>query len=274
MLQSFSAYLATTELSPRTQRAYTDALSVFAKWFAATNGHALSRENLTSIDAREWRQSMMAAMQAPATINARLAALRYYAAWCQIPISVRSVKQQSLAPRWLDRLEQARLLREAERAANAPGTDLQKAAARRTHAIIVLLIHTGLRIGELTTLQPADIESSERSGTLTVRADVGKGGKARAVALNKDARLALASLPLPLGLSARSVQLAIAELARRAGVKCTPHTFRHTFAHNLIASGGAEAQAQALLGHTDPRATRRYTTPGQAELQKAVELME
>jgi integrase/recombinase XerD len=53
---------------------------------------------------------------------------------------------------------------------------------------------------------------------------------------------------------------AVRKLARDAGVTkhVTPHTLRHTAATLALAGGAPLHKVQDMLGHADPRTTRRY----------------
>jgi len=291
---SFRAWLADQGRSRQTIRAYTSDLKHFADWFNQTNGQALTPNNLTAIDAREYKQWLLQQKAAPATINRRLIALRIFAdfAISQGHIStnpltnIKPIKQQALRPRWLEKTQQAALLRESEKSINAASAGDRRARATRDHAIVVFLLHTGLRVAELCALVRSDVQIGKRSGAVNVRD--GKGGKARRVPVNAAARDALRAWVLipsqsdsMFGVQPRQVEKLIAELGRRAGVAVTPHTLRHTFARNmrntLIAHKGRHVTLEelaALLGHEKISTTVRYELPGEADLQQAVEAME
>jgi site-specific recombinase XerD len=69
-------------------------------------------------------------------------------------------------------------------------------------------------------------------------------------------------------LSARGIQLAIARLGRRAavGTRCSPHTFRHTFARGYLVNGGDVFSLQQILGHATLDMVRRYVSLSEADL--------
>ncbi len=65
----------------------------------------------------------------------------------------------------------------------------------------------------------------------------------------------------------------LGELGRVAGMGVTPHTLRHTFAKNLIDRGVPIDQVATLLGHSSLNTARIYTTPSEADLERAVGLV-
>ena len=183
-LNAFTQFLKDAGKSERTSSGYIADLGIFARWFEQTNGEALHPDNLTPTDVREYKQYLLNIQKAKAiTINRHLAALRSYAAWAKTtgsavynPVEgIKGVSQQKHAPKWLDRKEQAAVLREGERRVQAAKTEPAKRQAIRDHCILVVLLNTGLRVSELVGLEIEDITLSERKGELRVRA--GKGTK-------------------------------------------------------------------------------------------------
>jgi len=285
-LNKFAAYLQQQDRAEKTIQGYLCDLESFARWFQQSNGEKLTDKNLTPTDAREYRQWLVGRDAAPSTINRHLATLRVFAQWSGIPIEVKGVEEQSLAPRWLDKKEQAALVRETEKVINAAQTEAAKIQGLRDRAVVLLLLNSGLRISELCDLSINDVELSDRKGKLIVRQ--GKGSKKREVPLNGPAREALKNWMKVRAkgdaifegkrgdrLSPSGAYRRLAELARRADIKgVSPHTLRHSFGKNLIDAGVGLERVAALLGHSNLNTTRIYTTPGARDLEKAVEQLE
>jgi integrase/recombinase XerC len=144
---------------------------------------------------------------------------------------------------------------------------------KRDRAILELLYGTGLRVGELVSLDIGDINSS-----CEIRV-VGKGNKTRILPVASKAQTALSSYvdvrqqmakqindeALFLNnrgkrLTSRGVQRllkqAVLSIAGASGV--TPHSLRHTFATHLLESGADLRSIQELLGHSSLSTTQRY----------------
>jgi site-specific recombinase XerD len=285
-LNNFVAYLRKQDRALKTIQGYVSDLGSFARWFHQINGEKLTDKNLTDTDVRLYRQWLVERDAAPSTVNRHLATLRVYAEWIGIPVTVKGVEEQSLAPRWLDKKEQAALVRETEKVINAAQTQAAKIQGLRDRAVIVILLNCGLRISELCDLSINDVELSDRKGKLIVRQ--GKGSKKREVPLNGPAREALKNWmkvrvkgdALFAGkrgnrLSPSGAYRRLTELARRASIKdVSPHTLRHSFGKNLVDSGVGIERVAALLGHSNLNTTRIYTTPSARDLENAVEKLE
>lgn len=310
-LSAYTEHLQHQDVSPHTLRTYLSAVRNFARWYKHSNGEGLTPEKLTPSDIREYRQYLVTVKRAkPNTVNQHLAALRNYAAWAKAAGHIQSdptngvrwANSQKLAPRWLDKREEHAILREAERALNAAQTDHAKFLALRDHAILVMLLNTGLRVSELCALDLSDLELSERKGSVVVRS--GKGGKRRVLPLNANAREALrawlkerAALSLSKGdalslskggeeagalfldrngkrLTPAGLHRRLVQLGERVNVELHAHTLRHTFAKRLVDSGVTLEKVASLLGHSNLNTTRIYITPGERDLERAVEVLE
>jgi len=289
-LNAFETWLREQDRSPATVRGYLADLRAFAGWYEMTNGRALRVEEITPADVREYRGWLQAVRKAgPATVRRHLMALRAFCRWAQDAgrigadptARVKAPVEAHLSPRWLNRREQYALVRELERAVVSADTPLRRSRAIRDRALVLLLLHTGLRVGEVCALEAGDVQIGERSGWVQVRG--GKGNKDRRVPLNREAREALkawlaergeGASALFGGLTPSGVQRRLAEIGRRAGVEVHPHALRHTFAKRLVDGGVGLPEVAALLGHSSLNTTRVYVTPGERDLERAVGVLE
>lgn len=301
-MDDFAAYLREKDRSESTITGYLRDLRLFAQWFHETNREDLTPEAVTPLDVREYRDHLVNhRKQSGATVNRKLAAVRAWLDWAVegglIEINpaknIKGVKLGRPQPRWLTRKETYALLRELQKAdqlamARAEG-DLKHPAvvqARRDAAVVALLLHAGLRVGELVALEMGDVEVSERKGQVMVR--YGKGGKQRPVPLNSDARKAVsdwlevrqgAGDHLLLGksgtpLSERGAQYLVCKYAKAARLDgCSPHTLRHTFGKSLVDAGVGLEQVATLMGHESLETTMIYVTPSTQDLANAIELV-
>jgi integrase/recombinase XerC len=285
-IEAFVAELRRQDASPATVRNYAADLRAFARWFRDSVGEDCGARAVTPTDLREYRGYLRTVeRKQAATINRRLAALRKFFVWAKgagkitdLPTeSVKGVPAAPRTPKALAKREVDRLVREAERHGN-----------KRNLAIIQLLRHTGLRVGELCNLRLGDVVLSERKGEVLVRG--GKGNKDRTVPLNNDVRRALASYKdvrptvaddhLFVGqrgepLKPQGVQQVVAKYARRAGLpEVTPHVLRHTFAKHVLDAGEDLATVQRLLGHERLETTAIYAQPTARDLEAAVRRLE
>jgi site-specific recombinase XerD len=285
-IDQFLEELRRQEKAPNTIDSYRYDLVLFSRWLDATNGEPLQAHSITPTDLREYRSFLLTVeKRSPATINRRLASLRAFFQWAraeglcrEIPTDqVKGIQSSPRAPRSLPKKDVDRLIRQVEQSSN-----------KRDLAILQLLRHTGIRVGELTALRLSDVTVSERKGQLVVRS--GKGSKYRGVPLNADARKALndylAVRPkstsdfLLLGrrsdrLSPRAVEKTVLKYAHQAGLEdVSPHTLRHTFGKSALDAGVDLVTVSRLMGHERLETTAIYTTPSPQDLEKAVARLE
>lgn len=300
MLERFGNELAAAGASGNTVANYRSQLKGCTRWLAQRRGGEDSCV-ATLADLDEYRRNLAERCR-PATVNLFVYAARAFGRW--------AVKQGLAAtdpaaglrcqaegpepvPRWLTGEEQRRLVHAVQREAAAGNTEHGRQRAVRDMAVLLLMLHAGLRVGEVVALRWEDVELSARRGRVTVRA--GKGGKCRQVPLNAEVRRALlwylevrGQDPGPVfpgagggGLTTRAVTGMVSRYARAAGVAANPNVLRHTFCHELVERGGVALDSVAILvGHTtldgrpNVRTTMRYAVPRERELERAVESIE
>ncbi|MDR2220964.1 MAG: tyrosine recombinase XerC [Methylobacillus sp.] len=146
--------------------------------------------------------------------------------------------------------------------------------AQRDHAMLELFYSSGLRLAELVSLDPDDLDLNEAIVTVT-----GKGNKTRIVPVGKCAIAAIRAW-LPSRellknadetalfvsrnghrLTARAVEYRMKIWAIKQGIagNVHPHTLRHSFASHLLQSSGDLRAVQELLGHANISTTQVYT---------------
>lgn len=144
----------------------------------------------------------------------------------------------------------------------------------RDVAVIELLFATGMRISELCSLKPSDIDLESNNILI-----YGKGAKERIIQLgNQDVISALVLYQetfredieicgyffvnrLKHKLSDQSVRFMINHYAELAGISqhITPHMFRHSFATLLLEQDVDIRYIQRMLGHSSISTTEIYT---------------
>ena len=244
---------------------------------------------LLAVDALDVRRAVArlhAQGLAPASLARLLSAWRSFFHWLGLqgvvsanPVAgIRAPKRPKHLPKALS----------ADQAVSLAGHDPEEGwLGQRDRAMVELMYSSGLRLSELVSLDwrhfPAqgervsslswiDLDSAE--ATIT-----GKGGKRRVVPIGSHAVAALRDWlavrdshagaqeralfvsARSTRLSARSVQVRLAQLVTRLGlgVKVHPHVLRHSFASHLLQSSGDLRAVQELLGHANISTTQIYT---------------
>lgn len=149
-------------------------------------------------------------------------------------------------------------------------------AGYRDYAIMLTLLDTGMRLKELLGLTLDDVDLDR--GVIRLNPETTKGRKYREVYVQKrcaetlraylkyrgQAGIEEQALWLSVNgtaLSRTRLQTKIRAYGRAAGirgVRCSPHTFRHSFARMFIMAGGDGLVLMQILGHTDMTIVKRY----------------
>jgi integrase/recombinase XerD len=287
-LKAFTRYLAEERRPKKTAVSYLGDLKAFQLWYQ--NPKAMGEElidvgQVTARVLRQWQDDMdtgkawalteQGGKVAFTTINRRLSGLATFLKWAYyhglIPRLIdppKRIKGPRNQPRWLTRKEKLALL------------DAIEHAPPRDRAVILILLHTGLRIHELSNLTWEDVTLQDRKGTLKIR---GKGGKYRKVPVNLDCREALMALGwaehrgtarrVVVGerrgqLGCRGLQGIADRYGKKAGIKgFTAHQLRHTCAHDLREEGIPMERVATFMGHSSLDTTRLYLESSDDDLQ-------
>lgn len=151
----------------------------------------------------------------------------------------------------------------------------------RDALIIELLLHTGIRLSELTHLNLNDIEfeearNPEEKDSGYIRVLGRRGTKDRLIPLNAEAcrilrkylverrgieinQLLLNRFKQPLG--DRGVQKILRRCLKKSGVsRASIRTLRHTYGVYQFTNGTSQKNIQKIMGLKDPRSTDQYKT--------------
>lgn len=277
-------YFSTCQRSEKTIRAYSIDLRQFRE-------HVGGRRTLARVGPEElegWAAGLKEAGYASSSIRRKFAALKvFFGYWVR-----RGELEHS--PMWRVRLDLApervlvkvltvdevrRILRQAKRELGRYPRRLstsidEKFLALRNLAIVELLFTTGIRVGELTSLDLGDLHLEERA--MTVK---GKGARQRlallpdnesyrAIATYSEHRRNIDTFHTDLflnnfggALSSQGAANIVSRLAEEAQIakRVTPHMLRHTVATLLLQSGADIRIVQEFLGHAAISTTQRYT---------------
>ena len=212
----------------------------------------------------------------PQTVNYELTCLHHFFRYAVEMKYIRSNptqeikkirKPQRKAPRFLTREEIARLLTKA---------------SPNLNNIIRFLLNTGLRWGELRSLEWEDVDWNERVIHIRIKEGWSPKGGERKVPMNDNVQQILNVLPkthqwvftTKTGSQVRQQGTwnAFKLACRRAGIEdATLHSLRHTFASHLVMAGVDLATVSKLLGHRDISTTMIYSHLSPDHLQQAVE---
>lgn len=144
----------------------------------------------------------------------------------------------------------------------------------RNKAILLVLLDTGMRCGELSRLRPDDVNLENREIYIRPYRD-GRKSRARVVYLGTKAAQALKKYidkfrshagRTVFGLNVTAIRFLIRRLGENAGViNAHPHRFRHTFAINYLRNFGSTFTLQRILGHTTPDMSLKYLHLSQSD---------
>ncbi|HET7292577.1 MAG TPA: tyrosine recombinase XerC [Vicinamibacteria bacterium] len=258
-------------LSPHTLKAYGEDLRQFARHVKGELHREGRPDDVDHLMIRSFLASLHRRGLSKASSARKLAALRtFFRYLCREGALDRNPARAIVSPRVERRLPAHLDETQVGALLDVPG---QSDAVFRARAILELLYATGLRCGELVSLDLSEVDLDGRM----VRV-IGKGRKERVVPFGQRARQAIrAYLPARARarpkdealfvnnkggrLTDRSVRLLVARRVRQTALahRLSPHGLRHSFATHLLQRGADLRAIQELLGHASLSTTQRYT---------------
>ena len=284
MTAAIDAYLdhlrVERRLSANTLESYARDLATLAA-FAKKRGRAV--EDLTRQDLEALTRQRMSAGLAPRSVARAIACLRGFYRFLVLDRRLTVNPAEDVhAPRAWPALPRFLSVDEVDRLIAQP--DVSTPRGLRDRALIELLYATGMRVSELVSVRPPDVNL--RAGYLTC---TGKGDKQRIVPIGKEAtvwverylrdgRPGLAGKRASpwLFVNARGGRLSRVgfwKVLKAYGLKAgmprglSPHVLRHSFATHLLERGADLRAIQMMLGHADLSTTQIYTHVLEARLR-------
>jgi integrase/recombinase XerD len=281
-------YFSTNDRKEKTKKAYVSDLAQFEAFI----GVSYSILTIKNTDIERWVAHLKNKGYSPASVRRKIVILKvFFTYWVRrdilpespfwrVKISFGRIEQ---LPRALTRQEMQDLLSQVQknygsRDQHKSLSDLKTSSAEylvlRNVALLEFLFATGIRVGEISSINLADYSASE--GVCKIK---GKGGRDRlafvvdTVVLKiqreyLEMRQKLVSESSALFLNARGNRLSpqgianvIHELRKAKGIErhITPHMLRHTVATLLLRNGVDIRVVQEFLGHASIATTQRYT---------------
>lgn len=249
-------------------------LTPFLRW-SARQMKLSSIGELTPVLWFDYLDARLAAGITPKTTNGELSTVQSFLLFlaeleqpvCHRFLRIRRLSESRCLPRDVPAGQLRQVYAAIETAANSDRQDVRRMAVM-DRAWFLLMLHSGLRTGEVRRLCQADLDLAGRR----VRIEQSKGLKDRLVFLTPVTAAAIAAY-LPLRGPVAGDQLFIfrhqplsytycAQRLRTYGQQCgvtvTPHQLRHSCATLLLNAGAPVLTVQALLGHRHIDTTLGY----------------
>lgn len=274
LLPQWRLALRAESKSPGTLEVYTDGARRYLRWCETTGVVPMARLSLHT-----WMAHLFDTGAASGTVRTRQLAVKWYAAWLLATgqiigdpfVGIKGPAQHHPLVTPLSDEELRALIATCVNPTHRPNEPLHH---RRDEALIRLMVETGIRAGEVLTLECADLDLA--AGRILLRR--GKGGRGRTIPVGPATVRAIRSYlaerehhraagDSQLWLGERGANFgydglnqALRRRAAQAGIAGFHlHKLRHTAAHRWLAAGGSESGLMAIAGWTRTDMLVRYT---------------
>lgn len=248
----------------------------YNKYLAPTFGPMIPSE-IDSLSVERFKKKLSKEGKSPQTIRNILELLRRLTNWGSKHATTEPLKfkismpvANNLKTEFLTDEQIQRLLKACDESSN-----------QLVASIVRLVLHTGMRRGEVLALQWNDVDF--KAGTIHIREP--KGGKDEAIPMSKGAREVLEAMPMTTspyvfpgreGGQRKSVNNQLAQIKKAAGLPedfRILHGLRHTYASLLASSGKVDMyMISRLLTHKDISLVKRYAHHREEALRQATDV--
>ena len=292
LIKGFRLSCQTEGKSPKTTEWYTCFLARFNEFLQVsqmpTNASQIDKHHVRAFIRylqTEARVPRMNRLLSPATVQGYVRTLKSFFSWLKreghVPANPMTGIPIPKAPtKVVDTFTTDQIARLAAVCQTANGSGC------RNLSILLLMLDSGIRVSELTNIDLGDVNLAEGY----IKVSVTKGGRERIVPIGSlvqkslwkyincfrpqpltytVTRLFLNDKGLPL--TKNGIQQMLRRYGKRAGligVRCSPHTFRHTFAKHYLLNGGDIFSLQRILGHSSLASVRMYLNLFATDIKK------
>ena len=219
------------------------------------------------------------------TANNTIRVLRIFYNWCKSRKYIFSNPAEN-APYQTEEEEGFEILTTDEVKAILAVPNRRTYTGNRDYIMMMLMIDTGMRVGEMSALVRGDVDLVYRQ--ITIRAEISKGRRMRTVPISSTMANLLRELFDYIGISdedadeyifltqfgeryfgdtfGKMIRKYAKKASREIKGRPSPHTFRHYFAINYLKNGGTPFSLMTILGHTDMTMTQKYVRYAESDL--------
>jgi len=273
LIINFIASLSEKNLNAKTIQEYSADLKHFIGWHeyqgmdTCQNMLIFSFDQICVKELETYKEAMQNLSLKPATINRRISTLKLFFDWAyHTGISgrnpakhIRLSPMQKGKPREITQDEEKRLL-----------DTVKSHGTLRDQALLKLMIHTGIRVGEVCNLNISDISVSKKSGSINIVSE----NQTRKIPLNYACASALERYVSSLEidgdgpffrsektgekLTERAVRYIVRKYMVLAGLEgLSAYSFRHSFGYKKAQSTNLHKLAD-IMGHSNLSTTMSY----------------
>ena len=280
--QLLHRFAASQDVAPSSRATYLRTVRLFFRW---VKEQGLPLSTLTRAEVLRFREDLLSSGMSSLSVSAYLTSVRRFFAWAEGEKVYPNIARDVKGPK---RKQQFR--KQALTAAKAKEVlSYQDGQGLRDHAILNLLLRTGLRTIEVVRANVEDITHKAGTRVLLVHGK-GRSEKDAFVILTDKAYQPIADYLSTRGkvkageplftsasnnskggrLTTRTVSGIAKQSLRSVGLNSreyTAHSLRHTTAVTIMRAGGSIEDAQHVLRHSSPATTQIYTATIKEELR-------